>query len=315
MRLVQSRVVGYLMLYPPSSESLRTVTMEVDSCNGLGHSDPLQAIYNLGAMYLSHLIILFKGARGRTPAPSDHSSRPSFDRLREDCLNNPQPSPRDHSSAKASALVRDNFRCMITGKVDWGAVRRGLTDRQPREVPAFTRCCHIFPESLGNISRGSTGSKEHETATVWTTLHRFGYKDICEELGAATTATNLHRLENILTLDPFVHQLFDMLHLWFEAVEGQPNVYNVALAPDSTHEELFLPKTVRFASHRPGLPLPNPRYLQIHAACCRIAHMSGAAEFLDSVYQEMEELRVLAEDGASADVLTVAIHRRLADPG
>ena len=58
MRLVQSRVVGYLMLYPPSSEALRTVTMEVDSCNSPGQSDPHQAIYNLGAMYLSHLIIL-----------------------------------------------------------------------------------------------------------------------------------------------------------------------------------------------------------------------------------------------------------------
>ena len=51
------------------------------------------------------------------------------------------------------------------------------------------------------------------------------------------------------------------------------------------------------------LPLPNPRYLEIHAACCRVAHMSGAAEYFDRMIRDVEETRVLAEDGGSAEVL------------
>ncbi|KAI0325417.1 hypothetical protein GY45DRAFT_1387560 [Cubamyces sp. BRFM 1775] len=270
MRIVEPGVVGYLLLYPPSTarEVLNTVVTELTSCDSqrsTGKADPHEAVYNLGAIL---------------------------------------------------GLARDNFRCMVTGKVDWGAVRSGLTNCQPHEVPVITQSCHIFPESLGNVAGEAAECEEHDGAarTVWTTLRRFGYQDICEELKPAATPTssNLHRLENVLTLEPFVHQLFCTLQLWFEAVGGQPNVYKIALAPGTTHDELFLPPTVRFVSHHPGLPLPNPRYLHVHAACCRIAHMSGAADYLDSVLREMEEMRVLAEDGTSVDVLTVAIHRRLA---
>ena len=42
--------------------------------------------------------------------------------------------------------------------------------------------------------------------------------------------------------------------------------------------------------------------------------MSGAAEYLDLIYRHMEELQVLENNGASADVLSFALHRRLAVP-
>ena len=28
-------------------------------------------------------------------------------------------------------------------------------------------------------------------------------------------------------------------------------------------------------------PLPDPRFLKIHAACCKVAHVSGAADYLN----------------------------------
>ncbi|OJT02926.1 hypothetical protein TRAPUB_6510 [Trametes pubescens] len=151
----------------------------------------------------------------------------------------------------------------------------------------------------------------HKAAAVWTILKRLGYEDICAELGSATQGANLHRLENILTLDNRLHHLFDELDIWFEAVKDQPNCYNIELAPHMGRPP-FIPKRVQFVSHHPGLPLPSARYLEVHAACCRVAHMSGAAEYLDLIYRGMEELEVLANNGASADVLTFALHRRLA---
>ncbi|KAJ2970469.1 hypothetical protein NUW54_g12722 [Trametes sanguinea] len=85
-------------------------------------------------------------------------------------------------------------------------------------------------------------------------LDRFGYRDVCEELRGATAGTNLHRLENVLTLEQLAHTLFDRLDLWFEEVEGkvlvhfltagrrslisdvhlQPHVYRVGLVPSRT---------------------------------------------------------------------------------
>lgn len=83
-------------------------------------------------------------------------------------------------------------------------------------------------------------------------------------------------------------------------------------------ECIFLPPTVQFTAHnvdlaRSGtqtsgsLALPNPQYLRIHAACCKVAHLSGAAEYLDEAYRDMEMLQVLTNDGSSAQVLDVAL--------
>ncbi len=60
-----------------------------------------------------------------------------------------------------------------------------------------------------------------------------------------------------------------------------------------------------------ALPLPSSAYLGIHAAWCRIAHMSGAAEYVEMEIREYKEIRVrvermghLAQDGSSADIVT-----------
>jgi len=60
-----------------------------------------------------------------------------------------------------------------------------------------------------------------------------------------------------------------------------------------------------------SLDLPDPRYLRLHAAICRVARMSGAAEYLDSYDREQEEISVMAPDGTSADFLNVRLQRVL----
>lgn len=167
---------------------------------------------------------------------------------------------------------------------------------------------------------------------MWAILTRFGCEDIRTELGSALEEANLHRLSNILTLDGFIHDLFEGLSLWFEAMNDkvcgpssdtlrrvgtdsprrQPNFYNISLAPGVDRQLMSVPKSVQFVSHHPDLPLPNPRYLHIHAACCRVAHLSGAVDYIDRIASEAEEAEVLATDGASADVLAFALNRHLA---
>jgi len=55
------------------------------------------------------------------------------------------------------------------------------------------------------------------------------------------------------------------------------------------------------------LPFLSPEYLQIHAACARVAHLSGAAEHMDKILRELEDIRVLSKDGASAEALEYAL--------
>ena len=49
---------------------------------------------------------------------------------------------------------------------------------------------------------------------------------------------------------------------------------------------------------------PDPLLLGLHAACARVAHMSGAAEFFDQIERDAEDTRVLAFDGSSAPLLS-----------
>lgn len=56
-----------------------------------------------------------------------------------------------------------------------------------------------------------------------------------------------------------------------------------------------------------NLPLPSPHLLALHATCAQVANLSGAKKYLDSVFQDMEEMDVLAEDGSSTEVLHHAL--------
>ena len=76
-----------------------------------------------------------------------------------------------------------------------------------------------------------------------------------------------------------------------------------------------VPEYVEFTTERQDLPLPSPRYLEIHAACCRVAHMSGAADYyrgLDDDDPFATKLRCFDPVGSD---FSVALHARLLDLG
>ena len=55
------------------------------------------------------------------------------------------------------------------------------------------------------------------------------------------------------------------------------------------------------------IALPNPDYLRIHAACCKVALLSAATEHMDKILEDLEDMRVLSKDGSSAHVLAFAL--------
>ena len=67
------------------------------------------------------------------------------------------------------------------------------------------------------------------------------------------------------------------------------------------------PRIVTFSTTT-DLPLPDPRYLKLHAVVCRVAHLSGVAEYLDRYDSEQDERNYLACDGSSAEYLNSRLH-------
>ncbi|KAK0495631.1 hypothetical protein EDD18DRAFT_1392449 [Armillaria luteobubalina] len=282
--VVCARVLGFT-LAEASDDGRDHMAQSISS----GSTD--NTLLALGKYYIQRFKLLraFKSQKGRTPAPSEHPSRPDLHDVQEVCKYILQQASLNHSTAKAAALVRDGFHCMIkTHLYDAQYFERNrstITVQDPQWDVGTLRCAHIFPEGLSSDLGGIEvpSVKREWVASVWDVTYMFGIH--MEKLNG----TGIHRLENILTLSPSLNDFFDQLVLpWLEAVENQPNTYTVVSTIFSVLGRLPSRVVTFTTPNTNALPLPSPAYLAIHAACCRVAHLSGAAEYVEKALREEE---------------------------
>ncbi|KAJ3731422.1 hypothetical protein DFJ43DRAFT_1132519 [Lentinula guzmanii] len=189
------------------------------------------------------------------------------------------------------ALIRDRYRCVITGIYDLSMRETQLT--------VHLKCAHIVPDST--YFDVEQTKKKGYSASVLAVLKRFGY-DV--EL---IHSDKVHSLFNIMTLSYDVHDAFDRLELWLEAT-NQANRYRVLTASKFLVPG-GLPQFIEFTSSYPKLPLPSPDLLALHAICAQVAHLSGAGQYVEQLDRDVEELCVLAADGQSFHTLEHALMR------
>ncbi|KAG2012322.1 hypothetical protein CC2G_012350 [Coprinopsis cinerea AmutBmut pab1-1] len=292
--LVLCRILGYLLHHAPTDKARASVAEGIIACNGDDGK-----LLEFGEGFLSFIRLLHSNtAKTRTP-PGDRFNRD----LRVEDAKGSSVQPKDHWSAKKYALKRDRYRCMITGAFDGMACEQfpeilaELKD-SPSGRWAVTQCSHIF---AGVMNPDADVDKSNWSASVSTILEKFGYTSILDEL----QGPNVHRLENVMTLDPNIQGAFHMLRLWFAPSRdpnAEPNTYELEASEPFIIKHF--PKIVRFQSSDPeNLPLPSPRYLEIHAAFARIAHFSGATDYIDRIMRDLEDKTVLANDGSSGELL------------
>ncbi|KAI6030005.1 hypothetical protein EDC04DRAFT_2572635 [Pisolithus marmoratus] len=268
--MMYCRILGYLFHHFPAPEVNDNFVLEIKSS-----AFEEEKLLDLGKHFYEHFIKMFMSNKGRTPTPSLHPSWPSFDRLADIIMTELQQPPKNHESAKKHALIRDGFQCVVTEVYDGPAAADN--DELEKAVMARgmplveTQCTHIFPQSV-NVNITSDSNKAKYASSVWTVLNRFGYPDLLRDLNGA----NIHRLENVMTMESTVHCQFDTFKIWFTATE-EPNTYRLEVA-----NKLWLfgcPEYVTFSTPDPEkYPLPNPTYLALHATCAKVAHLSGAME-------------------------------------
>ena len=155
---------------------------------------------------------------------------------------------------------------------------------------------------------------------MWSILSTSSRDTIIEDLAG----NRIHRLENIVSMNIYSHVLFDELKLWLKPVEvclsslsfsclhtGQqdaPHTYHVCTVTDSIRlvPGGSLPERVTFSTAT-DLPLPHPEFLALHALCCEVAWMSGAAEYIMDIERRIGDTKVLAMDGSTVGLLMVAL--------
>ena len=139
-----------------------------------------------------------------------------------------------------------------------------------------------------------------------------GFGDIPEKL----VGNGIHNLENVLTLSTSYSGLFEKLYVWFEAIvsvleilapcteglqDDRDNTYAIR-AMDKVYLRSFRDNPIALTSQYPDLPLPNPTFLLIHAACCKIASLSGATDYILRNLDDMEDIVLLTKGGLSIQV-------------
>ncbi|CAK5281688.1 unnamed protein product, partial [Mycena citricolor] len=284
-------------------------------------------LQNLGLFYRNHLIRIFRSNGDPIPQSSDPPSRPSMDVLR-DRITKKMKTPTTPRSARQSALMRDGYRCMLTGQYDIHSadVYPELNDRAVADgvSMAVTQCAHIFSETAQDDKRKADLSAFIAIAI----LRMFGLQHEAENL----VGSNVHRHFNILTMRSDLHNLFDRLDFWLEEVAGEASdnqsisIQMTDVSASGRHlQYCFYQRqgiengpTSSLVRHLPDRSrrgsklqeesnqspaLPSPSLLAIRAACSRVAHLSGAAEQVDQILRDLEDRPVMAEDGGSAHLL------------
>ncbi|XP_006458873.1 hypothetical protein AGABI2DRAFT_191014 [Agaricus bisporus var. bisporus H97] len=290
VRLV--RILGYLLLYAPNLSVCNEIAQSIHSCKDQS------AFTDLGAFFEINIIKPFKKHRGPTPTPSEHPSRPSFETTKKDIEAEITEAPRNHKEAKIQALIRDNWRCVVTGTLHKDAPADIFKAAEPPIITAYTECAHIIPEAIFfNIkSKEEKSPKRDYSVSILAVLKRFGYDT------STFSGEKVHSLTNVITMQKDIHDVFDRLELYFEATATQ-NHYQVksfSAYPINAYQR----DSVTFSTKYPeSLPIPSPELLALHATCCKVAHLSGSAEYIDSVYDDLEEIGVLASDGTSDGLL------------
>jgi hypothetical protein len=100
----------------------------------------------------------------------------------------------------------------------------------------------------------------------------------------------------------------EILKIYFEAEPVFENRYTIK-------------STKPLLRFRPTLPItrdllitidpPMPRLLAIHRACCLIMHLSGAGEYIDKVFRDIEEIGVKS-DGTTelGSIISLRLYQR-----
>ncbi|KAK7435226.1 hypothetical protein VKT23_019795 [Stygiomarasmius scandens] len=284
---LHARVLGYLILHSPSNSARLEVARLIHSV--LFNTENYEVFFDLGKAFVECLFRPFMDLRERStlyPEESGHfdihETPADWVDLAERVKQSPF-SPSSHEEVDRVALIRDGFRCAVTGQYDFLVMKMsGIEEDEILRMGGllFTTCAQILPDSscfgdhIGNVS---VQSADYTTA-VWKVLREFGYNP--QDL----TSSGAHNLCNVMTMTREVYEFFSRLEIWFEPVDDKDG-YTI----QTRHQYIRVPKNCRLTSPNPFIPAPSRQYIKFHATCAKVAHYSGARKYLEKLDDDDSE--------------------------
>ncbi|KAF5329748.1 hypothetical protein D9619_009172 [Psilocybe cf. subviscida] len=297
--LIAIRIVGFLILnlwthandWNLGIASYISVKDKVESCR---HThDWYNSLVDLGLRYRNHLLRVFRSNEERrsTPSPNEscHESKLSFEATQQQIVVETKNSK---CSTRKQALLRDGFKCAITGFYDLRACRDFRAEIVSK-APGYsdTKAAHLFSE-----------------ASVLSLLEIFGLQDP----GQSLHTHSVNGLQNVITLESRLQMRFDNFELWLEPVGGQEHTYNVCKTEIDNVSILGMPipprvtlrvdpsAAVNAKKEGLALALPDPLLMAVRAVCVRVCNLSGATEHMEKIMDDLEDSTVISDDQGAA---------------
>ncbi|KZP08919.1 hypothetical protein FIBSPDRAFT_1052094 [Athelia psychrophila] len=199
---------------------------------------------------------------------------------------------------------RQGWKCAVSGKVAScapQALQRG------HGTTPYLIASHIVQHSLNNF--GEEAADVTRAVISWDMLQAWSSYDL-RKLVDDKLASPMNGV--LLRADLAVE--FENFFFWFEET-GTPNSYKLK-ARDSRHERGDLVVTFHNAHDKP-IDLPDREILALHRAFARVLHFSGAAEYLEMTWRDLEETHVLSTDGSTdvSSLLTIGLQKFVSSKG
>ncbi|CAK7213502.1 hypothetical protein SCUCBS95973_001815 [Sporothrix curviconia] len=250
--------------------------------------------------------------------------------LKASTTKTPQPSPGIHSAVlrargvtdnteayvgteerlatmRAECLIRDRHCCVVSRKfsaADFTQRRKqyGIGARDDNEI-LFSdlgslefdvlEVAHILPHSLMKTSTGAAMDEARQAALA--------VLDMCDHgVVHLINGIDIDRPRNGLTLTHLMHSYFGSFLIYFEPVDGEYNTYHIQSFTVEDNLVARLPVTrALFVTEDRTIDPPSSRLLALHRAIAHILHLSGAGEYIDWIFRDMED-RTVRADGSSA---------------
>ncbi|KAH9888962.1 hypothetical protein C8Q73DRAFT_708889 [Cubamyces lactineus] len=305
---VAGRTLGYALIHATTKKGRDVLAREIVSC-----VKDYRVLSGLAHLCIFGMIRMFRNPKGPTPIDS-------VDESPEHLVTGTSPGYTP-AWLRAQLLQRDEFRCVFTHRPDARSLRQqmaaGALSPPNGTHVANTKVAHIIglplTDGIGGMSQ-SAREKFPWATSATAVLEHFGGDEIQQIIRNFT----IHDPVNAMTASLEPHDLFNQSALWLTPAMDDnqhtiPNLYNVVFR-DAIEARIYsyIKPQVRFREFTtPDGQLvkpPSPALLELHAACARIAHLSGTAEVLDDVYQEEHPM-----NGIPLSLPDMSVHAPAAD--
>ncbi|KAG8896177.1 hypothetical protein FRC00_006343, partial [Tulasnella sp. 408] len=161
-------------------------------------------LFQLAERYRIGLLLSMRAAGGRTPPVSRQSA--NVDEVPTSSIL--PPTSCDRRTMRELVLMRENYRCVVTGRCDLDSLLVEKTIMRQGEDATVVAAAHILPFTL--IPRSNDPLSLQRSDMVWRTIAAFSGISPDELSG-----DKINRAENGVSLDPAMHMVFRDLSLCF----------------------------------------------------------------------------------------------------